>query len=363
MRAVILALLVTAAAVGPALGDDARTTLGDIPRTYSHYLNAQEAALCRANAATGGLASYFLNPAMVTEVEGVAGQATMRYNVKSRDYLPDGAEHLDATDDGFLLTQFVAVKRSGSLVLGFGYSSPSYRDLQITGQREYGRELKGFEGLYSGALRYFEIIGGARIGDHQQGGLGVTVGIVNLSEEVRERIAAEELNTARVDGIATCFAIGFGFDVTDRVTIGLGHRLSSTISVDGEHYEKPAPAGESTTQPTTVAGVRIRPTDSVTVHASYVQDGWDRVKSSLAAYEEAYGEDAWKPFDEPISTVAVGAEVAFAEGKAIVRAGYSMELGAGIDDAIVPESSIGVGGSVRFDHYIGELAVVRETFM
>ncbi|MFH1501555.1 MAG: hypothetical protein ABIG03_00775 [Candidatus Eisenbacteria bacterium] len=362
MRTIILTLLAVSMAVTAVPADESRTTLGDIPRTYSHYLNAQEAALCRANAATGGIGSYFLNPASVTEISDIAGQATARYNVKTRDYLPDGEESLDASDDGFLFTQFVAVKRSGSAVIGFGYSNPSYRSLEITGQRYHEEELKGYEGTFSGALRYFELIGAARIGDHGQGGLGATVGIVNLSEEARERVVGEELNTARIDGIAACYSVGFSFDVTEAVTVGLGHRLSSTIGVDGEHY-KSSRSGESVTQSATVGGLRVRPTDAITVHASYVQDGWDQAKSSLAAYETAYGDDAWKPFSETLRTVAVGVEVALADGKALVRAGYSRELGADIDNAIVPENSMGLGGSFLFDQYVAELAVVRETFL
>lgn len=362
MRYLFLTLLLVAAAAGAAFGDDARTTLGDIPRTYSHYMNAQEAALCRANAAIGGLSSYFLNPASVSEVEGVAGQATVRYNVKSRDYLPDGEEYLDSSDDGFLFTQFVAVKRSGSMILGFGYSNPSYRSVDITGVRDYGGQLKEYEGTFGGALRYFELIGALRVGDEGQGGLGVTAGIVNLSEEARERVSGSAIESARVDGVSVCYSAGFTFDVTDRVTAGLGYRWNSTVGVDGEHYKHPRD-GESTTQSTTVAGIRVRPTNVITLHASYVRDGWDRAKSTLAAYDVQDGGLDWKPFSEPISTVAVGAEVTLANGRAVLRAGYSKELGADIDDAIVPENSIGVGGSVRFNQYVGDIALVRERFV
>ena len=371
MRTIILSVFIIAVAVGPALAGDARTTLGDVPRTYSHYLNAQEAALCRANAATGGIYSYFLNPAMVSEVDEISGQASVRYNVKSRDYLPDGADALEATDDGFLFSQFVAVKRSGSLILGFGYSNPSHRNVEIRGKRYVSDELKSYQGDFGGDLRYFEVIGAARIGDGGKGGLGVTAGVVNLSEEARERTEGEELKVARLDGMAACFALGFCYDVTDAVTVGLGHRLSSTIGVDGDHYQS-SRDGESVTQSTTAAGVRVRATEQVTVHASYVQDGWDEVKSSLAAFEDAHEDDAWKPFNASLKTVAVGIEVALAEGKATVRAGYSQELGADIDHitvsersigAIVPDNSIGVGGSFSFDEYIAEIGLVRETFL
>lgn len=52
--------------------------VGDPPRTFSHFLNAREAALCRASAATGGVESFFLNPACASTVREVSGQATVR---------------------------------------------------------------------------------------------------------------------------------------------------------------------------------------------------------------------------------------------------------------------------------------------
>lgn len=361
MRFLTLSILIVAVFAAAAAGDDARTTLGDIPRTSSHYMNAQEAALCRANAATGGVASYFWNPASVSEVKDIAGQASVRYNSTNRDYLPQGDEHLEASEDGFLFTQFAAMKTSGTYTLGFGYSSPSYRSLTISGVRDYEGELKEYEGEFKGSLRCFEVIAGARIGDDGRGGLGIAAGIANLSEEARERVSGEPLETARLDGVAGSFAFGFTFDATDLVTLGLGYRWGSTVGVEGEHY-KQSRQGESTTAPVTSVGVRVRPTDMITVHASYVLESWDRAKSTLAAYQRENGGLDWDPFDEPIATLAIGTEVAVAGGKAILRAGYSRELGADIDDAIVPENSMGVGGSVRFDQYLAEVALVREQF-
>jgi len=367
MRSLVLSLLSLAVAASLTQAGDNRTTLGDIPRTYSHYLNAEQAALCGASAATGGLASYFYNPASATEVKGIAGQATVRYNAKTRDYLPDGDEYLDASDDGFLFSQFAAVRTSGTFTLGFGYSTPSYRNLELSGKLEDEGEFEKYSGEFNGSLRFFEVIAGMRLGDREQGGLGVTAGIANLTEEARERIADESLESVRVDGFAACYAIGFTFDVTEQVTAGLGYRWGTTIGVEGDYY-KQSLSGDSTTQPVTTAGLRYRPTEMLTLYASYVQEGWDKAESSLPAYpageDDEPGEDSWwDPFSESISTVAIGGEFLFADGKYGVAAGYSMELGADIDTAIVPESSVGLGGSVRFDDYVGRLAVVREQFV
>lgn len=361
MRFIIVTILLVAVVVSEAPADDARMTIGDIPRTFSHYLNAQEAALCRANAATGGVASYFWNPASVSEVKDIGGQATVRFNSKSRDYLPEGDEHLEATDDHFVFTQFVAVKTSGDYALGFGYSNPSYRNLKLTGVRDYDGEFKQYDGEFNGALRCFEVIGALRIGDDGKGGIGFTAGIANLSEKARESVSGEALETARVDGVAACFAAGFSFDATEKVTLGLGYRWGSTVGVSGEYY-RDSKEGESTTAPVSVAGVRVRVTDGVTVHASYVREGWDRAKSTLATYPRDEGGLDWDPFSEPISTVAVGTEFGLPGNRIVVRAGYSRELGADIDNAIVPEDSIGFGGSVRFDQYVADIAVVRERF-
>ena len=362
MRCLLVTVLALSVVAGPAWSDDARTTIGDIPRTYSHYLNAQEAALCRANAAAGGLAAYFLNPANASQVEGVAGQATVRNNIKSRDYLPDGDEYLDAADDGFLFTQIVAVKRSGSLIFGFGYSSPSYRNLELSGTRSFRNELEPYEGEFCGGLRVFEVVAAARMGTHGQGGIGVAAGLANLNEEAVERVPGESLDTAKLDGMAGSLAIGFTFDATDRLTFGLGYRMGLTVQVDGEWYKQQV-EGESKTQPVTVAGIKVRATDSVTVHGSYIREGWDRTESTLAAYPEDEGGLDRNQFTEPISTVALGAEVDFAERRFSVRAGWSKELGADITNAIVPENAFGLGGTMRFSEYAAEIALVREQFL
>jgi long-subunit fatty acid transport protein len=366
MRSLLLSVSLLATVASLAMADDTRTTLGDIPRTYSHYLNAQDAALCGANAATGGLSSFFLNPAGATEVREIAGQATVRYNSTSRDYLPGGDAYLDSSESSFLFSQFAAVRTSGAFTLGFGYSTPSYRSLELSGKIEDDSTLQKYSGEFNGSLRFFEAIAGMRIGDREQGGLGLTIGIANLTEESRERVADSSLETVRVDGFSACYAIGFTFDVTEQVTAGLGYRWATKIGVDGDYY-KQSLSGESTTEPVATAGLRYRPTDALTFHASYVREGWDSVKSSLPAYPAGEGDEPgegqwWDPFSKPISTVALGGELLLGSGKYGVMAGYSMELGADIDTAIVPENSIGFGGSVRFEQYVGYLAIVREQF-
>lgn len=361
-RTLLVTLIVLSFAAGAAWGDDVRTTLGDIPRTYSHYLNAQDAALCRANAAAGGVSAYFWNPANASHVDGIAGQATARYNIKSRDYLPEGTPQLEASDDGFLFSQVVAVKRTGSMIFGFGYSNPSYRSLELSGTRLSRDEVEPFEGEFRGGLRLFEVVGAARIGTNGQGGIGIAAGIANINEEAVQRVPGQSLDTAKLDGMSGSLAVGFSFDATDRVTLGLGYRFGLTITVDGEWYEQHR-EGESKTQPVTVAGVRVRAADNVTVYGSYIREGWDRVESTLAAYPADEGGLDWNPFTEPISTAALGAEVDFAERRYSVRAGWSKEMGADIDNAIVPETSMGFGGTVRFDAYSVDVAVVREQFI
>ncbi|MBD3347977.1 MAG: hypothetical protein GF400_02125, partial [Candidatus Eisenbacteria bacterium] len=365
MRTLVISVLLTmvvavAATAGEDDADEALIGLGDIPRTYSHYMSAEQASMCRANIATGGLASYFFNPAAVSEVEGIAGQATIRYNIKSRDYLPDGEEYLDASEDGLLFSQFVAVRTSGIFTLGFGYSNPSYRNLELTGKRMKDDELSSYQREFNGSLRFFELVAAARIGDRGQGGIGLAAGIVNLTEESRLRFG-QTLSSARLDGLSASYALGFTFDVTERVTAAIGYRWSSEITVDGDYYESTM-EGESTTQPVTSAGVRYRPTDALTFHVGFSREGWSKVKSTLSGYSEEEGGDDWNQFGESISNLALGGELDLAGGRFTLRAGYSQELGADIDNAIVPENSIGLGGSLSFKQYVGHLAVVREQY-
>ncbi len=366
MRYVLLTLVIVSAALGPARADgQAHTALGDIPRTYSHYMNAREAALCRANAAVGGLAGYFFNPASASEVTGVEGCATMRYNMTSREYLPDTDDYLNSSEDGSLFSQAVAVKRSGSLVFGFGYSCPSYRSLELSGKQYVDGPLVEYDAEFTGGLRFFEAVAAARIGSKGQGGVGITAGVVNMNEEAKERVPGESLDSAEISGMAASVAIGLVFDATEQLTFGGGYRWGSSINVDGEWY-KQSKEGESKTQPVAVLGVRYRPVEHVAVYCSYVREGWDQARSTLAAHmEEDDEEDGgldWDLFDEPIQTAALGVEFALMEGKLTVRAGGSKTLATDITNAIVPEFAVGLGGAMKLEQYSLEAAVVREQF-
>jgi opacity protein-like surface antigen len=361
MRILVLALILAIAAAGVAGADSAaRLTLGDIPRTFSHFLNAEEAALCRSDAALGGLPSYFLNPAAISEVTGVAGHAAVRQNFTSRDYLPTGAEHLESSDDGFLFSQVAAVKRSGSIVFGFGYSSPSYRSLELAGEVYSDDVLENYRGEFHGALRYFELLAATRIGSESRGGVGLAAGIVNLTEEARET-TGQEFDSAKLDGTAASLAAGFTFDATDAVSLGIGYRWGVTVKVDGEWYEQTS-SGKSKIGPTTVLGVRVKPIHDMALHVSYLIESWDRATSSLAAYTEAEGGPGRDQFDEPLKTVAVGAEMGLMNGRLTLRAGGSKVLGNDITNAIVPEGAVGLGGAINFEQYSFELSLVREQF-
>jgi hypothetical protein len=360
MRYVLAVLLVAVLVPGWSRADATRSTIGDIPRTYSHYMNAQEAALCRANAAVGGLAAYFFNPASAIEVEGVGGQATIRLNVKTRSYLPDGDEYLDSDDDGILFSHAVAAKRSGTLVLGFGYACPSYRRLQLTGMQDDGdRALRAYEGEFTGGLRFFEAIFGARIGTEGQAALGIAAGIVNLDESARETLG-QTLDYADLSGVGASLAAGFLFNATERLAFGLGYRWGSEIDLDGSWYESERDGEQSNTVPVAVAGVRYSPIDDLTVYAGYVREGWDEATADLATYVENEGRR--DEFDEALGTAALGVEITLLSGKMTARAGASKQFAADIENAIVPSYSVGVGAAMAFEQYFAELSVVREQF-
>lgn len=360
MRSLVLTIAVLWLALGSASGDvaeTARLTLGDIPRTHSHYLNAREAALCRADAAAGGVTAYFLNPGTVTLVDGANGQASMRYNAKSREYLPDdAADRLDASDDGFLFSQAVAVKRSGSAFYGFGYSAPSYRSVEFTGLdggSVYRAEL-------SGGLRFFELLVGLTVGDREQGGIGIAAGLVDLEERAHVS-RADTLDSAQIDGIAASFAAGVVFRAADGLIFGAGHRWGASVDVDGEWNfdDRPGPrSGKSKTQATSVIGVQYSPSERIALHLSYIQEGWHDAESTLAAYEDAERD----LFGDAIGTAAVGAEMVLPGGRYALRAGASQVVQGDAEDAIVPEYSIGIGGVVRFREYSAEVSLVREQF-
>ncbi len=372
MRRPALCLVLAALCAAAAHADAPRITIGDIPRTYNHYLNADEAAMCRANVSAGGIGAYFFNPASAAEITGVAGQATIRWNNKSRDYLPSGADdNLKGSDDGFHFTQAVAAKLSANWVLGFGYSAPSYRNYKITGQRvpEGGGEAENYRAEFAGAVRYFEIIAATRIGTDGKGGIGIAAGLVTLNEASDEDLGDDSLGSSSLKGSAASVAFGFVFDATETVTIGLGYRMGSHIQVKGDAYTNDNATGTSETQSTAVGGVRFRPTPQYAVYVSYIHEGWDGAKATISSYPEPDepGEDPTtgaprNEFDKNLGTVALGGEGTFYDGRFTARAGYAAQLESGIEGALVPEYSIGLGGSLNFEQYLFELSLVREQY-
>lgn len=359
MRYLITALIVLAMAAA-AQADVARIVSGDVPRTNNHFLNSREAALCRANAAIGGVASYFLNPAAISEENGVAGQATVRMNVTTRDYLPDGEEYLDSSGDGLLFSQVVAVKKSANWSFGFGYSCPSYRSLELTGRRLDDDTLRKYEAEFTGSLRHFELLIATEIGSEGQGALGVSLGVANMAESAREVYVGESLASSDLSGIGFCSSIGMTFDASERLSFGLGYRQSTTTKFKGDWYKQDVDSAESTAQPSYTFGVRATPVDGVRVFASYVRDGWDKAEAEVAAYPDDDGRR--NEFGNPLATAALGAEADLMGGRLTVRAGYSRQVGADIDTSIVPEHAMGLGGSLAFEAYHFDVALVREVF-
>ncbi len=376
MRHLLLTLTVLALAVvaaGDAAATVARTTIGDVPRTYTHFMNAQEAALCRANAAAGGLSAYFFNPAVIANLQGVSGQATMRANLKSRNYLPD---ELDASDDMFLFSQAMAVKHNDTYALGFGYSSPSYRNLELVGLQDGA----SYHGEFHGSLRFFEMLAAAKIGQEGQGAIGFAVGIANLDEGAEESgTDGRYIRTAQMDGIAASVAMGMTFDATERLAFGVGYRFGTSVDVEGEWHTESGGAvtkGTTKTAPVAVGGVRFTPVDNYTLYASYIHEGWNKATSTFAAYydtgecEDCNENDGKRDeFDSALGTAAVGGEGTLLDGRLTVRAGLSMPVGSGPDSTdepeyrkLVPEYAAGFGGTVRFEQYSVEAAFVRERY-
>ena len=358
-----LSMMVTAALSALSLAasaDETRVEIGDPPRTYAHFLNAHEASLCRAGAATGGIESYFLNPACASDVVAVSGQATLRFVATSRDYLSDGEGTLDASDGAVLLSQAVAVRRSGTWVFGFGYSAPSYRNLELSGARaDTAGVPEAYEGAFKGALRYFEAVFASAMGQGGRAGIGIAAGLVSLSESVRE-VQGDALDTAEVTGSAGSIAMGLLYRATDAVMLGAGYRWSSRIDVQGEWYDEQGVSGSSKTQPTTVAGVTVRATPILTFHASYINEGWDAATATLSAYRENDGRR--NEFDEAVATAAVGAEGALLGGKLTLRAGGSTRVGDETTHGTVPEWAAGLGGTYQFEGYALDAALVRERY-
>jgi hypothetical protein len=378
MRHLLLTLAVLAVAV-VAYADDAavpRTTIGDVPRTYIHFMNAKEAALCRANAGAGGLSAYFFNPAVIGGLDGISGMATLRVNSKSRDYLPtEGPTNLEASDDAFLFSQAVAAKRDGSFAFGMGYSCPSYRHLEITGTLDGSP----YSGEFGGSLRFFELVGSARIGSEGKGVVGAAFGIATLEESARESSTGRSyIRTAEMDGKAASLAIGMTYDVSERLVLGAGYRFATVVDVEGEwHTEEGSGVekGTTKTEPVAVIGARFAPIDVVTIYATYMNEGWNKTSSSFAPYYEITSRDGDEAsherseFDDALSTVALGAEVSVAEGRVTLRGGYSMPVGADFsNDAepeyreLVPEYALGLGATLGFNQYAVDAAFVHESY-
>ena len=377
MRHLLLTLAVLVLAVVAAADEDAivaRTTIGDVPRTYTHFMNAQEAALCRANAAAGGIAAYFFNPALVADIEGISGQASMRVNVKSRNYLPEGDTYLDASDDAVLFSQAVAAKRNEAYALGFGYSCPSYRNLELAGQLDGNP----YEGDFQGSLRFFEVIAATRIGTDGQAAVGVALGIASLDESALEK-SQRYIRTAAMDGMAASVAVGMTFDATERLMFGVGYRFSTSVDVEGEWHTESGGAvtkGTTKTEPVAVVGARFTPVDNYTFYASYINEGWTKAESTFAAYydtgecEDCNENDGRRDeFSSALGTAAMGAEATVLDGRLTLRAGFSMPVGTDLDNAdepeyreLVPEYAAGLGGKLRFEAYSVEAAIVHELY-
>lgn len=355
----VTAAVLSALSLG-ASADETRVDIGDPPRTYAHFLNAREASLCRASAATGGVESWFLNPACVSGIGAVSGQASFRFVAVSRDYLGDGETALDSADGAFLLSQAVAVKRSGQWVFGFGYSAPSYRNLELTGTRaDTGGVAQSYDGTFKGGLRHFEAVFGATIGKGGRGAVGIAAGLASMSESVRE-VSGEALDTAEVTGSAGSIAIGLLYTAVEAVTLGAGYRWGSRIDVHGDWYDEQGMSGSSKTQPTAVAGVTVRATPALSLHASYINEGWDAAAATLSAYPEDDGRR--DEFDSSVATAALGAEGALMGGKLTLRAGGSTRVGDEITEGSAPEWAAGLGGTYRFEGYALDAALVRESY-
>ncbi len=365
MRYAILILVFVVLASGTVNADDTRTSIGDAPRTYSHYLNPQQAALCGASIATGGISACFYNPAAASQYEGIVGQAAIRLNLKNRDYFPDGDERYESSDDGFLFSHAVAAKSNEGLTLGFSYACPSYRQLELTGMRPVVDDTvtvyKQYKGSFTGSLRFFEAVLASRIGDSKQGAFGLSAGVVSLEESVRDEYIGDELEKARVKGVGFTAAAGFLFDATESLAFGLGYRWGSTINVRSDDWYGEDRRDEKTkTQATAVGGVTYDLNGLVSFHASYTRNGWDKVSSTLSAYKEDNG--ARDEYDVSLATAAFGVEGLLLDGKLTLRAGYALAIGEEIEHGIVPENSMGFGGAWAFSEYIVEAAFVREQF-
>jgi hypothetical protein len=359
----VVAILLCAAV---AYADLTHITIGDIPRTNTHFLNSTEAALARANVAVGGLNAYFYNPACASDVMGAEGEATVRYNVKNRDYLP---RDLSVSEDGFNFPQAVAAKGSAQWVFGIGYSNPSHRNVEISGRyTPEGMPTESYTGKFTGDVRFFEAIAAVSIGEGGQGGFGIAAGLATLSESARETHDGSNLESANLDGSAASIALGFTYDVTEQIGIGLGYRWGTQFDVDGDwDFDDPDTLGQtgdvsgtSKTAPIGVAGVRFSPSEKYDLYLSYIHEGWDEASASVSSHSDNGG--SRDEFDKPLRTIALGAEGKFSEGKYVARLGAAFQLESGIEGALIPAYSFGLGGVWNFTQYAFETAITLEQF-
>jgi hypothetical protein len=371
----IVVLLLTAAAAADGNAIVTRTTIGDVPRTYTHYMNAQEAALCRANAAAGGLSAYFLNPAVLADIPNISGLATVRLDALSRDYLPEGEGGITADDAWLLFSQAVAAKRNDMFALGFGYSCPSYRSVTLKGRVDDA----SYSGEFGGSLRFFELVAAARIGSESKGTVGLAVGLASLDESADEHSQGNYTRTAHADGMAASVALGMTFDAADWVTLGAGYRFGTSVDVEGEWHTETGgevTSGTAKTEPVAVVGARVEPFSGYTLYVSYIHEGWNETSSTFAPYYDTgecedcnENDNARDEFGSALGTAAIGAEGELLDGKVTVRAGFSTPVGSDFDNAdepeyreLVPEYAFGLGGTLSFQQYSLDVAFARESY-
>ena len=360
MRHISIVLIVALCAVTTAAAQDTEIRMGDVPRTGSHFMNARSAALCGASAATGGLSAVFTNPAVAGQVEGAEGYASLRFNVKDRDYLPTGETGLEASDDGLLFPQAAAVKTSDTWSFGFAYSTPSYRNIELTGAVETDeREVEEYFGEFNGSYRTFEAVLATRIGQRGQGILGVSAGISTINETGRVVVGPDLEESWEIDGLGASYSVGFLFVPNERVTFGAGYRFGSEIDVEGTGRGLEGESGTFTTAPVVVVGATVVPFDVVTLHASVVRESWHLAEARLDP--EAQIVLGNPDFDDPVLRVAFGAEYGLND-EVTLRTGYSLQTTEGIEDALVPESAIGFGGTYAFEQYYVDASYVYESF-
>jgi hypothetical protein len=334
--------------------------IGDVPRTGSHFTNARSAALCGASAATGGLEAVYWNPATASRVPGAEGFAAFRYNIKSRDYLPDGEDALEASDDGFLLSQAAAAKTSDTWTFGFAYATPAYRSLDLTGSIETDeRPLEPYTGEFSGNLRTFEAVLTSRIGKRGQGVLGVSAGIATINEAGRVVVGPDLEESWEIDGLGPCYSVGFLFKPVDRIVVGASYRFSSEIDVEGTGRGLEGESGTFVTAPIVAGGVTVAPTERLLLHASVIREAWHQAEVKLDP--EAVEVLGNASFDDPLLTAALGVEFE-ATTRIALRAGYAIQLTDGIEGAAVPENAFGIGGTYAFGEYFLDAAYTYESF-